>query len=319
MDFKNLKKNSGKTLGDLTKKLEEETKKTTTFSDKDPTFWLPTLDKVGNGSAVIRFLPTPPQDGEDGSPWIKYFHHSFQGPGGWYIEKSLTSIGKADPLAELNSALWNTKIKANEERARKQKRKLAYVSNIEVIADPAKPENNGKVFKFRYGAKIWGKFEEAMAGDEGDEVTQPTPGFDPFDFWEGANFRLKVTRQGEFPNYDDSKFGPRTPHRNGDDKILETVWKSQYSLKAVIAEDQFKTYEKLKERLDKVLAVSTSKLADDVEAAEESIASRKTAETTKVTRKVTVKEEDNSPPWETNEPDPKAEEDLAYFQGLVDC
>lgn len=322
MDFKNLKKNSKTSLSDLTKKLENEAKKTV-YADKDETYWQPTLDKAGNGSAVIRLLPAPPQDGEDGTPWVKFFRHSFQGAGGWYIENSLTSLGKADPAAEHNNKLW-TKAKAEnnkalEELARKQKRKLTYVSGIEVISDPAKPECNGNVYRWKYGQKLFAKFEEAMSGDEGDEVTPATPGFDPFDFWEGANFRLKVTRQGDFPNYDDSKFGPKTPHKGGDDKALETVWKTQHSLKEILDEKNFKTYEKLKERLDKVLALSDT----NTETAEPVVeAKRKTAETTKVAPKTTKNKTvvvDETPPWEPDtETDPEAEDNLKYFQSLVD-
>ena len=108
----------------------------------DPNLWKPTVDKVGNGYAVIRFLPS-----EGDVPWVRYWDHGFKGPTGkWYIEKSLTSIGQSDPLGELNSRLWNSGREKDRDQVRRQKRRLHYVTNILVVSDPSAPENEGKVF-----------------------------------------------------------------------------------------------------------------------------------------------------------------------------
>ena len=220
------------------------------YSKEDDRFWQPEVDKVGNGYAVIRFLPTSPKDTEsDGLPWIKFYDHGFQGPGGWYIEKSLTSIGQDDPLGKYNSELWESGIEANKEQARKQKRRLHYVSNIYVVSDPKNPENEGKVFLFKYGKKIFDKLTKMMNPDLESEES-----VNPFCLWNGANFKLKMTRQSGFPNYDESTFlapGPLTK----DDAELEAIWKSEHSLAEIIDAKQFKTYDQLKARLNDVLGV----------------------------------------------------------------
>ena len=212
----------------------------------DERLWKPELDKSGTGSAVIRFLPAP--DGEE-LPWVKLFKHAFQGPTGkWYIENSLTTISKNDPVSEHNSALWNTGLETDKETARKQKRKLEYYSNIYVVSDSKHPENNGKVFLFRYGKKIFDKIMAAMQPEFEDE----TP-INPFDFWEGANFKLKIRKVDGYWNYDKSEFDSVSTLKEDDDS-LDSIWKTQYSLSEFTAPTNFKSYDELKKRLDDVLS-----------------------------------------------------------------
>ena len=232
----------------------------------DERLWKPELDKSGNGYAVIRFLPAV--EGED-MPWAKVWNHAFQGPTGqWYIENSLTTIGQKDPVSEHNTKLWNTGLESDKEIARKQKRKLQYFSNIYVVSDSKHPENEGKVFLYRYGKKIFDKLMAAMQPEFEDE----TP-INPFDFWEGANFKLKIRKVDGFWNYDKSEF--ETPSALGDDSVIESVWKKQYSLKEFTAPTNFKSYEELKTRLDAVLSgtVSVGNVTDTMD--DEPIASPK--------------------------------------------
>ena len=215
----------------------------------DERLWKPELDKSGNGYAVIRFLPAV--EGED-MPWAKVWNHAFQGPTGqWYIENSLTTVGQKDPVSEHNTKLWNTGLETDKETARKQKRKLQYFSNIYVVSDSKHPENEGKVFLYRYGKKIFDKLMAAMQPEFEDE----TP-INPFDFWEGANFKLKIRKVDGFWNYDKSEF--ETPSALGDDTMIEGIWKKQYALKEFTASTNFKSYEELKTRLDAVLSGTVS-------------------------------------------------------------
>jgi hypothetical protein len=228
---------------------------------KDEGFWQPTVDKAGNGSAVIRFLPTPPQDGDDGLPWVKYFSHGFQGPTGlWYIENSLTTMGKDDPVSEYNSKLWATRLDDNKKIVREQKRKLTYVSNIYVVKDPGNPENEGKVFKYKYGKKIHDKVVEAMnpAVDELANESEKVEAIDPFHFINGANFRLRIRKIDGYRNYDKSDFDKVSPLLGGDATKLKAIWDIEYSLKEMIGADKFKDYATLKQRLDRVLGIDTS-------------------------------------------------------------
>ena len=215
-----------------------------TGGNTDDRIWKLDVDKGGNGYAVIRFLPAP--ENED-LPFVKLYSHAFQGPGGWYIENSLTTLGQKDPVSEYNSLLWNNGTDAGKETARKQKRKLTYVSNVYVVKDPANPENEGKVFLFKYGKKIFDKLTAAMQPEFEDEEA-----IDPFDFWQGANFKLKAKNVAGYRNYDSSEFAAVSPLLNDDD-ALESLWKKQFSLAELVAADQFKTYEELKTRLDSVL------------------------------------------------------------------
>ena len=244
MSFANLKKQSG--LGSLTTKLVKEVEKmNNSGSGADERLWKPEVDKAGNGYAVIRFLPPP--DGEE-LPWAKMYAHAFQGPGGWYIENSLTTLGQKDPLGEYNRELWNSGNEADKDTVRKQKRKLSYYSNIYVVQDKANPGNEGRVFLFKYGKKIFDKIMEAMQPEFEDE----TP-INPFDFWEGANFKLKIVRKDGYWNYDKSEFGTPEPLLEDDD-AMEAIWNQEYSLEQIVAPDQFKTYEQLQARLNLVLA-----------------------------------------------------------------
>jgi hypothetical protein len=248
MSFSDLKKQSK--LGSLTSKLVKEVEKmNTTGGGEDDRLWKPELDKTGNGFAVIRFLPAP--EGEE-LPWAKMYSHAFQGPGGWYIENSLTTVGQKDPVSEHNRELWNSGSDKDKETVRKQKRKLSYYSNIYVVKDPVNPQNEGKVFLFKYGKKIFDKIMEAMQPEFEDE----TP-INPFDFWQGANFKLKIVKKDGYWNYDKSEFDRVSPLLDDDD-ALEALWKKEYSLSAVTAPDQFKSYDDLEKRLKYVLGQKTA-------------------------------------------------------------
>ncbi len=216
----------------------------------DERLWKPELDQSGNGYAVIRFLPSP--EGED-LPWAKVWNHAFQGPTGqWYIENSLTTIGQKDPVSEYNSKLWNSGVESDKEIARKQKRKLQYFSNILVVSDPKHPENEGKVMLFRYGKKIFDKMMEAMQPAFEDE----TP-INPFDFWEGAEFKLKIRKVDGFWNYDKSEFSAPSPIADDESKI-ESIWKSQYSLAEFTSSSNFKSYDELSTRFHAVISGTTT-------------------------------------------------------------
>lgn len=255
-DFKQLLKKKN----NLDKFADAIDKQSKTSYEKDPSYWEPTVDKASNGFAVLRFLPAPPIDGDDALPWIKYWEHGFKGPGGWYIELSLTSLNQQDPVSDYNTKLWESGIKANKDIASKQKRKLRYVCLVEVITDVKNPDNEGKVFKYRFGQKIFDKLKDKMNPVDGDVA------MDPFDLFDGANFKLKIRGlpdgDGKLQrNYDLSVFDAPTPHKGGDEKALEALYNSLPSLKDVVAPDKFKDYATLKQRLDRVLGFDTS-LAD---------------------------------------------------------
>ena len=247
MSFSSLKSNKSGAFSKLQKQLEQTTK----FSSVDERFWKPTVDKAGNGFAVIRFLAAA--DGED-MPFVKMYSHAFQGPGGWYIENSLTTLGGKDPLGEYNRELWNSGDESLKEQVRKQKRKLQYYSNIYVVKDPGNPDNEGKVFLFRYGKKIYDKVMDAVNGDE----LEGREGINPFDFWAGADFKLRVKKVAGYPNYDSSEFTDAGTLEDLDDAQLESIWKREYALQPLIATDQFKSYEQLQERLNLVLNLKNS-------------------------------------------------------------
>jgi len=233
-------------------------------SYKDDRLWKPELDKSGNGYAVLRFLPSC--EGED-LPWAKLWSHAFQGPTGqWYIENSLTTTGGKDPVSEHNTALWNSGVESDKEIARKQKRKLQYYSNVYVVSDAKHPENEGKVFLFRYGKKIFDKIMESMQPAFPDDVA-----VNPFDFWEGANFKLKIRKVDGYWNYDKSEFDSPTAILDNEDAI-ESLWKTQYPLNEFTGESNFKSYDELKIRLDTVLSGKTTvgNVTDSIE--EETVA-----------------------------------------------
>jgi hypothetical protein len=247
--FANLKR-SRNDLDKLTKAIEDTTSPTSkeAGSKDDTRLWQPTVDKAGNGMAVIRFLPAPAVDGDDALPWVRRFDHGFQGPGGWYIENSLTTLGQKDPVSEYNTTLWNSGIEANKEIARKQKRRLHYIANILVVSDPSNPSNEGQIKLFKFGKKIFDKITEAMNPEFADE----TP-INPFDMWEGANFKLKIRNVEGYRNYDKSEFADKSALLDGDDEKLEALWKKEFSLKEFTDPSNFKSYEVLKAKLDKVL------------------------------------------------------------------
>jgi len=247
--FANLKR-SRNDLDKLTKAIEDSTSPTSkeAGSKDDTRLWQPTVDKAGNGMAVIRFLPAPAVDGDDALPWVRRFDHGFQGPGGWYIENSLTTLGQKDPVSEYNTTLWNSGIEANKEIARKQKRRLHYIANILVVSDPSNPSNEGEIKLFKFGKKIFDKITEAMNPEFADE----TP-INPFDMWEGANFKLKIRNVEGYRNYDKSEFADKSALLEGDDAKLEELWKKEFSLKEFTEPSNFKSYEVLKAKLDKVL------------------------------------------------------------------
>ena len=219
-------------------------------SYQDDRLWKPTMDKTGNGYAVIRFLPAV--EGED-MPQSKVWNHAFQGPTGqWYIENSLTTLGQNDPVSEMNSAYWNSGVESDKEIARRQKRKLQYFANIYVVQDPANPQNEGKVMLYRFGKKIFDKCMEAMQPAFQDESP-----VNPFDFWEGANFKLKLRKVDGYWNYDKSEFEAPSALFDDDDKLEET-WKTQYPLSEFTSASNFKSYDELKKRLDMVLAGTTT-------------------------------------------------------------
>jgi hypothetical protein len=266
-NFASLKSSSN--LDKLTKAIEQLNSNQGSQDSSDDNYWRPEVDKAGNGYAVIRFLPAPAVDGDDGLPWTKIYTHGFQGPGGWYIENSLTSVNNGkDPVSEYNSELWNSGIEANKEIARKQKRRLTYVSNILIVEDPKHPENNGQVKLYKFGKKIFDKITDAM---------NPPPEFgetpvNPFDLWKGANFKLKIRKVEGFQNYDKSEFDAPSALYDGDDAKLEAIWKSEYSLKEILDPKNFKSYDELKVRLTRVLgAPATTAKSATIETATPSV------------------------------------------------
>jgi len=200
--------------------------------------------------AIIRFLPAPAVDGDDALPWVRVFNHGFQGPGGWYIENSLTTLNQKDPVSEYNSVLWNSGIEANKEIARKQKRRLTYISNVLIVSDPKNPENEGQIKLYKFGKKIFDKLTEAMNPQFEDEKA-----INPFDFWDGANFKIKIRQVEGYRNYDKSEFESSSALFDGDDAKLEALWKKEYSLKEFLDPKHFKSYDVLKAKLDKVLGL----------------------------------------------------------------
>ena len=285
MSFAKLKKQSK--LGSLTQKLVKEVEKmNNTGGQGDDRLWKLEVDKGGNGYAVIRFLPAP--DGED-LPFVKLYSHAFQGPGGWYIENSLTTLGQKDPVSEFNSQLWNNGTDAGKDTARKQKRKLTYISNIYVVKDPANPENEGKTFLYKYGKKIFDKLTAAMQPEFEDEEA-----IDPFDFWQGANFKLKAKNVAGYRNYDSSEFAA-TSALLDDDDAMEAIWKKEYSLAELVANDQFKSYDELKTRLGYVLG--NKPVRNDAETVEQEVedvrASAPVVETVESVSKASASDDDD--------------------------
>ena len=264
--FANLKRNSN-SFEKLSKAVEATSAGTENSKD-DNRFWQPEVDKAGNGMAVIRFLPAPAVDGDDALPWVRTFSHGFQGPGGWFIDNCLTTLNEKCPVCEHNNTLWNSGIEANKDVARKQKRKLSYLANILVVSDPSNPSNEGQIKLYKFGKKIFDKITEAMNPEFADE----TP-VNPFDMWEGANFKLKIRNVEGYRNYDKSEFADVSALLDGNDEKLEELWKKQFSLKDFTERKNFKPYDQLKGRLDKVLGFTGAPIAKTK--AEDTVASFK--------------------------------------------
>lgn len=292
--FASLKRDRDASLNKLTNELSKlnQSQQANSNSSSDDRFWKPTVDKAGNGQAIIRFLPPPVN--ED-MPFVRLWDHGFQGPGGWYIEKSLTTLGEKDPVSELNTRLWNSGVESDKELVRKQKRRLHYISNIYVVKDPANPDTEGKVFLFQYGKKIFDKISDAMNPEfDGEEK------INPFDFWEGANFKLRIRQVEGYRNYDKSEFD--TKRALAADDEMEGIWKKQYSLNEFLDRKNFKTYDELKARLDKALGL-----------------------TSQPAQPRTQRAADVSPPWDDNTATPAAsststeeeDEDISFFKRLA--
>lgn len=276
-------------------KLVQAIQQTTQARQQDERFWEATVDKAGNGHAIIRFLEKPMQDGEDGLPYVRKFTHGFQGPGGWFIEECPTTLNEKCPLCEGNSVLWNSGIDANKKIVSVRKRKLIYVANILVVSDPAKPENDGKVKLFRFGKKIFDKVYEKMHPEFPDEEA-----FSPFDLWDGANFKLKIRKVEGYRNYDKSEFAGRGPV-DADDAKIEAIWKQCHSLKELVSPKNFKTYDQLAARLTKVLG---------------SAPVTTTAEQAKAPAQLDVPAQEPDLPAQSGGDD--EQDDLSYFQSLAD-
>jgi hypothetical protein len=260
--FGALKRNRTEGFDKLTQSLNKLNQKSQGQNGPDERFWKPEVDKAGNGYAVIRFLPE--SEGED-VPFQRMWDHGFQGPGGWYIENSLTTLGQKDPVSEYNSMLWNSGIDSNKDKARKQKRRLGFISNIYIVKDPSNPENEGKVFLYKYGNKIFDKLNEAMNPQFEDE--KPV---NPFDLWEGADFKLKIRNVEGYRNYDKSELDTPAPLFDEDGE-LESVWKSQYSLVEFVDPSNFKTFEELQAKLNRVLGLDGAAPATTAESSFEEV------------------------------------------------
>ena len=287
-----LKKNRQSNLSDLTKKIEEmnSSPQQQQSNNNDDNLWKPSVGKDGNGYAVIRFLPPP--KGEE-MPFVRIWDHGFQGPGGWYIEKSLTTLGEKDPVSELNTQLWNTGREEDKNTARQQKRRLSFYSNIYVVKDPDNPHNEGKVFLYKYGKRIFDKLNDVMNPQFEDE--KPV---NPFDFWEGANFRLKIRKVDGYWNYDKSEFDSGSPL--ADDDQLEGIWEQQQSLQDLTDPKNFKSYDELQARLNRVLNIGEAPPPKPASVMEE------------------------TPPFEPDPPSSvetssdESDDDLAFFKSLAD-
>lgn len=305
MSFANLKK-SRSNFSKLAEELEKTTNPQQTTSNKDERFWKPEVDKSGNGYAVIRFLPQT--EGEE-LPWVRVFNHGFKGPGGWLIDNCLTTINQKCPVCEANTELWQTGSTQNQNIVRDRKRKLKYISNIYVVKDPSNPENEGKVFLYQFGKKIFDKLQDMMRPEFEDE--KPV---NPFDFWDGANFKLKIRKVDGYQNYDKSEFDSPSPLLDDDDE-LERIYGMQHSLEEFVSPDKFKTYEQLKGRLDKVLGT-----VQDTTTAEEDVyeAPPKVEKSYVATEEVASFETDTS--WESKESTTTVDEDdddFSYFEKLA--
>ena len=296
MNFKDLKKTSSANIDQLITEMDKLSGGGKSYID-DRYWTLPLDEKTGNATALGRFLPVAK---DNNIPWVSLFSHGFQGPGGWQIENSLTTLGQPDPVSETNSELWNTGIDANKDIVRKRKRKQHFITNILVVSDPRNPKNEGKVFLYKFGKKIFQKIQDALKPEF--ETDKP---IDVFDLWKGANFRLKVRKVEGYPNYDNSFFEAASPICEGDEAKMEMVWNSEYDLKEIVSPKNFKTYDELKTRMNRVLG-NTAKAGP-------------TAEAKQTIRESAPKVKAEDAPWAAPEASGDDEDDaLAYFKGLAD-
>ena len=301
-DFAELKRSRKTSLQSLIEETGKLTGGGPNNESNEDRFWKPTVDKAENGYAVIRFLPAA--KGDD-LPWVRTFNHGFQGPGGWYIEDSLTTIGKKDPVSEYNSMLWNSGIESNKDQARKQKRRLQYISNIYVVSDPANPDNNGKVFLFKYGKKIWDKINDIMNPTYEDEQA-----INPFDFWEGANFKLKIRKVEGYRNYDKSEFD--APAALASDEEMEAIWAKEHSLAEFVDPKNFKSYDELQSKLNRVLGLdgSTTTASKSVEDMDEDFTPAPAPSRTAAPKQKS--NDDDDLPWSEDEDD-----SMSFFEKLA--
>jgi hypothetical protein len=321
LNFADLKKNRASDFAKIQKNIEDDKKGG--YSDKKDE-WSPAVDKAGNGYAVVRFLPAPPN--EDAA-WVKLYTHGFKGPSGkWYIENSRTTIGEKDPVGEFNSELYNSTEDQNDPRRKQataQKRRLSYIANVLIIKDPANPQNEGTVKKYRFGKKIWDKINDAMYPDEADKL-EGKEGYNPFDFWEGADFKIKIRQVEGYRNYDKSEFDSRSVVSEDED-FLEKIWKESHSLQAIIAPDQFKSYEELQKKMNEVLGLdrraqggSSAQSSRAEQASDEPAYRPKQAES----RQAAAAEE-SSLPWKADEGSSESasaggDDDLDFFRKLAE-
>jgi len=287
-----LKSNRNNQFEKLTSELNKLSNNAPQNENDDNRFWKPEVDKAGNGYAIIRFLPAP--SGED-IPFVRVWDHGFQGPGGWYIEKSLTTLNEKDPVSEYNTVLWNSGIESNKDLVRKQKRRLSYYSNVYIVKDPSNPANDGKVFLYKYGKKIFDKLNEAMNPEFSDETA-----LNPFDLWEGANFKLKIRQVEGYRNYDKSEFDKPSPLTDDDDE-LEKIWKSEHLLQKFLDRSNFKTYDELKSRLDRAVNAGRANVTKNIE--EEAAAP------------IIKSAPAVSAPWQDN--DDELDDNLSFFKKLA--
>lgn len=302
-NFSDLKRSRSKDLEKLTAQVSKLGGEGEKKSYEDTRFWKPQVDKAGNGFATIRFLPAP--GGED-MPWVQVFSHGFQGPTGkWYIENSLTTLNKKDPVSEYNTQLWNSGVESDKEVARKQKRKLQYIANVYIVKDPANPDNEGKVFLFKFGKKIFDKLNDMMNPEFDDESP-----VNPFDLWEGANFKLKIRKVEGYPNYDKSEFDKPAP-LSEDDEELERIWKAEHKLQEFLQESNFKSYDELKAKLYDVLELGE---AAPTAAPKPAAPISRKPEIAKPAPAAPKKTVEDSAPWKEDDDD----ENLSYFEKLAE-
>lgn len=312
-DFASFKKNSKTAAATLATRLEKVAKGGGENSYKDDRFWQPEVDKTGNGYAVIRFLPAPPK--ED-LPWVRVFSHGFQktkGIGPWFIENCPTTIGQKCPVCEANNELWASGAEDDKNIARNRKRKLSYISNIMVIEDPVNPANNGKVFLYRYGKKIFDKINDKINPQYKDEDP-----INPFDFWQGANFKIKIRNVEDYRNYDKSEFSAPSPLLEGKDKELEALWKTEYSLQEFVKPDQFKSYGELKTKLHFVLNGSSSDRAENMQPDEDEDAPAKSDFKPKFPSKEPKAPGREAKPKNEKPLDEESDDAMAYFKSLAE-